>query len=657
MSTPTDVQAPNVRTLANLLAGRGGPLRYAAAGLVNSGVGYAVILALGAAGLHPFAANAGGFAAGFLVSLALAERWTFAPAARRGAPRRYAAAFAACYAGNLGLVAALLALSVPAPAAQAAGVIGYAGAFYLTCRWWVYGDVGARRADAALAWRIASTRPGTVVMALAAPVAVLAALVALTPSDVVWQMWIARQLNGGADLYTGIQEVNPPLWFWMAMPADALAGVLGIHPHAAIKLGVAAYGLAGLALCARLTRGEASAPRLTVLGALAFVTLILPAGHYAQREHITLIACTPYLLLAARRVSALRGPQVAPVPWAFCALVGAFAAPGLALKHYFVLLPVLIEVWRILRGGRPRDLFRSETITLGVGALVYAATVLTVSMDFFTEAVPFVRLAYDGYRTAWPGVFLVPVFVVSLTGFAFAWVSASSKDAMARLRFEVLSIGFTVFVLAYCVQMKGLAYHLVPIAGLAFVMMTVALKAASERGRTVIGALLLSLVAVSYNQSEARLSLESTYPFDAAGIERGDRVMVLSHVASWSLPEVERRGAVWTSRGLGLWPMTAVAKARGPGAPSARDDITVVIARQVVHDMTCNPPEFLLVDHDLTTHLSDFEGIPDALSSNADFRALISAYETVARDRIFEVRARTHALPAPADPDECRVIH
>jgi hypothetical protein len=44
---------------------------------------------------------------------------------------------------------------------------------------------------------------------------VLAVLLRAIPltHDVVWQLWIARQLLQGAEIYRDIWEVNPPLWF------------------------------------------------------------------------------------------------------------------------------------------------------------------------------------------------------------------------------------------------------------------------------------------------------------------------------------------------------------------------------------------------------------------------------------------------------------
>ena len=61
----------------------------------------------------------------------------------------------------------------------------------------------------------------------------LAATVYVVPArlnqDIAYQLWMARQLNGGLDFYSQLPEINPPLWFWMARGVDALASLLHLH--------------------------------------------------------------------------------------------------------------------------------------------------------------------------------------------------------------------------------------------------------------------------------------------------------------------------------------------------------------------------------------------------------------------------------------------
>src|SRR5213082_2665962 len=59
-------------------------------------------------------------------------------------------------------------------------------------------------------------------------------------SDIASQLGTAQRIHEGARLYRDIVEVNPPLWFWMAVPVERLASLL--HVTAANVL-FAALGL------------------------------------------------------------------------------------------------------------------------------------------------------------------------------------------------------------------------------------------------------------------------------------------------------------------------------------------------------------------------------------------------------------------------------
>src|SRR6185437_14974726 len=72
---------------------------------------------------------------------------------------------------------------------------------------------------------VTASRPLGVALALTALTTALR-LVDTVDSDVAWQLWIAGRLHAGAHLYRDIIEVNPPLWFWMAIPVERLAAVL-----------------------------------------------------------------------------------------------------------------------------------------------------------------------------------------------------------------------------------------------------------------------------------------------------------------------------------------------------------------------------------------------------------------------------------------------
>src|SRR5690348_7664268 len=87
---------------------------------------------------------------------------------------------------------------------------------------------------------VTALRPLWVALALTALTTALR-LVDTVDSDVAWQLWIAGRLHAGAHLYRDIIEVNPPLWFWMAIPVERLAALLHLPIVTALIL---AFGMA-----------------------------------------------------------------------------------------------------------------------------------------------------------------------------------------------------------------------------------------------------------------------------------------------------------------------------------------------------------------------------------------------------------------------------
>lgn len=77
--------------------------------------------------------------------------------------------------------------------------------------------------------------------------------------DVASQLWIAGRINEGARLYRDILEVNPPLWFWMAVPVDRLASLLHLP---AVTVLTALFGPLVVLALAATDRLLAHIPRL-----------------------------------------------------------------------------------------------------------------------------------------------------------------------------------------------------------------------------------------------------------------------------------------------------------------------------------------------------------------------------------------------------------
>jgi putative flippase GtrA len=117
------------------------PLRFAAAGVLNTVLGLGVIFAAKAIlGWADLPANILGYGIGLLVSFGLNRTWTFRHDGRLlPAFWRFGIGFAAAYAVNLLTLFALRDIfAVNSYVAQAAGVIPYTVAFYLIAALYVF---------------------------------------------------------------------------------------------------------------------------------------------------------------------------------------------------------------------------------------------------------------------------------------------------------------------------------------------------------------------------------------------------------------------------------------------------------------------------------------------------------------------------------------
>lgn len=110
-------------------------LRYAAVGVANTALGYAVILGLHAAGASVLVANLAGYGAGLALSFLGNRAWTFGARGSAGADLlRFLVLVGLAFLINLAVVRGLLAADLSFPAAQAAGVIAYSAFLFLGLR-------------------------------------------------------------------------------------------------------------------------------------------------------------------------------------------------------------------------------------------------------------------------------------------------------------------------------------------------------------------------------------------------------------------------------------------------------------------------------------------------------------------------------------------
>jgi hypothetical protein len=494
---------------------------------------------------------------------------------------------------------------------------------------------------------VMASRPLWVALLVTALVTMLR-LTGTVDSDVAWQLWIAGRLHAGAHLYRDIIEINPPLWFWMALPIDRLATLFNLRVEAVLVLTMGALVALSLAATERLI-GHIAPPRRSML--LAYGALILagmPWMHVGQREQIVLIGAVPYAaLIAARR----EGQPVSPF---LAALIGVGAALGFALKHYFLIVPALLELWLLAGQGRRWRALRPETVAIVAVGLAYAAAVLLWGRDFLTKIVPLIRLAYG--VTGAPSIrHLFGPF--ALAGLAILGFVAVHRRLLVR-RHAPLSVALAIaglaFAAVYFIQAKGWPYHAIPLLGCAsLALAALCAETATAPASLRIFAPALLALPLALAADEARTpTLPSTDLVSAvAGMRPRDSVgfLAVETAVPWSI--TLQRNLRYSSRYMGFWMLQAVVVSEHRAVPDPR---LVALGRRIVSetvaDFRCTPPRRIIVDRPRPGE-PGFDILPFFLR-DPDFAALMSHYKVRSRTTL-ETFELASALPAPA-PSTCR---
>lgn len=371
--------------------------------------------------------------------------------------------------------------------------------------------------------------------------------------DAAWQMWTGRQMAHGANLYTDIVEVNPPLWFWMAEPLARVAEALEVR-SLAILIGFFILSMMlSTWLAARVARKGVPIWPMAV-------AMLFPITHFAQREHFILIFTIPYVLLIARR------EQGEAVPTADAVAIGFCAGVAFALKPQFALVPIILELW----AWRARKI-RPETLTLAASAAAYILAVAVIEPDYRTNMVPLVMAAYAQFA---------PMQIGAVKASLIAFLFGSPLLLRARGEAAAFTVAALAAWLVYLLQMKGWDYQALPAVGLLLVAVALAADGSIVRRALMAGAAIVIVVP--------SLRPYRTPPEFRLDVRPGSSFAALSIAPRAGWPLVEERRLKWPLPYMSLWM-----------APAVRPD--------VARELACNPPDLLLID-DRQVDFSSYAG-------------------------------------------------
>jgi hypothetical protein len=448
-----------------------------------------------------------------------------------------------------------------------------------------------------------------VVIAVVALAAVWMQLHVFLNHDVAWVLWGAREMVDGATWGRDIIEPNPPLAWYLAMPAALVANVFETPIAATFKLMVTGAALTSIAAFNRLTRSarlaEGTRSYLPSVMAALFL-LLLPYRDFGQREHLMLIAALPYLGLVASRCT----DQIA-TPRAIAITVGVAAGLGFALKPHFLAVPFMVEIAVMLALRRWTAAFRPETVAAGAVVVSYGAWVLVFVPEYLATVVPLAQAIYWSFDLPLSrvlGPVLLPV-IAMVTAAGLLWRSPRSSP----LIFFAATVGF---LLSYLTQHKAYSYHLLPVtAGAGLTLATLLSDSIMPRKRRILVAMLLSLVLAQslvktagwYSTSRPGGALATTQNVLIEAINReaeGRTFLVVAVHPFPAFPTALYTQARQVSRTNSHWFLPAIVQLRGGDVLPA--PATLALAEQnarrfILHDLS-HKPDLVVIDTDSARH-------------------------------------------------------
>ncbi len=461
--------------------------------------------------------------------------------------------------------------------------------------------------------------------------------------DVAWQLWIAHQVRMGARLYVDIIETNPPLWFWEAVPVDWISELFKISSHVTLVTVTCIATTLSVWGTGRLISHIPPLRRAALLIYATLALLLIPLVDMGQREQIVLIGALPYAALASARREGRR------VPYSGAIAIAVGASLGLALKHYFLIAPLLLELWLLIGRRRTYNPFRPETIALIVLAMIYIGVMVTVTPAYFSTMLEINRVAYATIVSATLSDMFRPIQAYWLIGLLIIIVEFGAlRRSPLAAAMAVMTLGFCI---AWLIQYRGFPYHSIPVSGC--LVMTLAYLAADGGGRmriltlvTMPTVLLIPLAFTAWHgpyKDEFRSISDSMI----ADVGRHEVVAFVNYEAVFAWPLSLYRTAPYPSRQYGMWILRTVADDHSRNAALRR--IGQKVVTQTTQDYRCSQPVRII----FSRRLSGGRDVKSWFDESSEFHRLMAHYHYVRTNLIFDIYRLNAPFPKPSSA-ECR---
>ena len=262
----------------------------------------------------------------------------------------------------------------------------------------------------------------------------------------------------------GCFDTNPPLSVLIYAPFVFLAETFSIKAHDAIFWGTLGIIILFVIITYRTLKSlnifSDNERFLIALGSLCSLTII-PAIHFAERDHFIAITLLPFILT---QLCITYKHHVPRVMLYFTLIIGAIA---LLIKPHFGLIPAFIFIHRAIKNKTIIGVIKSpDFIILSLFSIGYIGIIWIFFQDFITVILPDVLRFYLNYNDPRLVYLYTKIYAIMTGGILVMAIFTPQKD-----RRDILSIITLCSLLAltiFFIQMKGFTYHRLPFYAVLF---------------------------------------------------------------------------------------------------------------------------------------------------------------------------------------------
>jgi len=277
-----------------------------------------------------------------------------------------------------------------------------------------------------------------------------------------------QKLLAGGTYVNDYFETSPPMILYLYILPVLVTKIFPVSIMTAFRGSVFFLGIGSVITCKALTkRLFYSQDRMIgdlFLLVLAALFLILPFYELGQKEHLLFIFSMPYILAASLWIEEKK------INRAFAVGIGLMAGLGFAIKPFFVMTPLCIELYIIFKKKNILAGLRPETLTILMVLGVYTLLALHLHADYFKTVVPYaLRLYYSSMDLPWGKIMFHPVNMFCY--FAIFFYILQYKYLAYKEFSGLLCCALVSFIIIFVMQRFTPFYHLLPPLALAILLL------------------------------------------------------------------------------------------------------------------------------------------------------------------------------------------